>query len=531
MLKDLEAMIEQPEVSTSMMIDYTLAQVDEWRELNGCVLTSGSRVEGLSNRFSDLDLYVVTLEEGSPSRYQFVARPGYYVDVEFYSVAELERLARSINERSTDDTGWLSSLKPADVDVYYRMSIATAIWGDRPAAMDRFDKERGQAVFAALAAYWARWHLGLADEILAGTSRSEPFERFARETLRSAAEYAMDAHLARAGEGFPSRKWRHEKAARAFGVDAPETRWFWELKTPSARTDAYRQSIDDLLRPLETTAVDWHDLARAQPGARHAAMPGRFEHALAVLRDGLFLLELDEGSAGLLDAAPWPTVREATDRVGRDTLVRLSAAGLLAQPLPYDEAMLAVEGESSDRRFDRYSRVAADRAEGVPAAETLVLESALLEQFALVSARRYDVAGGVAANQRGLLFNTAIDLVAMTLQQLLLRRFGMRAQPRSVAETVYLAARHRSALPPVCGSMLALLERAPITADDLMAFVREVTDKAWQGANLRSVADVRDDDGRTHTDQNELIYMRLVRENMEAAGAISAPSKLTRLFG
>jgi hypothetical protein len=173
-------------------------------------LATGSLAEGLGNRNSDIDLYVVTPDTGK-RRSQSTSigmRGSRYVDCEFITVESLTALADRIRSA---DWATIASLQAKDFDRYYRTSIGIHVV--RQPALDslfeRFDKEIACNAYGMWCAAQTLVTLGVA-EMLFTSGRVLP----AAVHLRAALHWELIRTLANQGQGYPSTKWTMEKAAR-----------------------------------------------------------------------------------------------------------------------------------------------------------------------------------------------------------------------------------------------------------------------------------------------------------------------------
>ncbi|HST47279.1 nucleotidyltransferase domain-containing protein [Jatrophihabitans sp.] len=179
-------------------------------------LATGSLVEGLGNKSSDIDLYVIS-SRPAHRRSQSTSigmREQRYVDCEYMTLDSLDALADRI---ATIDWTNLAELQYKDFDRYYRISIGIHVVRQPSMApvLDRFDKDVACAAFS-------RWCTRRAVERLASSQAhlTSGHYRAAAIHLRNAQLWQASKALAEQGEGYPSSKWTVEKAVRRFGVDA-----------------------------------------------------------------------------------------------------------------------------------------------------------------------------------------------------------------------------------------------------------------------------------------------------------------------
>jgi len=197
-----------------------------------CLLT-GSIIEGLGNRNSDIDVYVVHGSGALANPVALGMRQSRYVDCEYMTLGSLDQLA----DRVSGDTGWaaLLELPLSSVDRFYRVSVAVParVAQGAEATLKRFDRQ--------LACRTTRnWALVNAHQLLARGALllASGDSHAAALHLRQAALWSCTSALGDVGEGYASAKWAGEKAARHYRRD-------------SAR---HRELTDDFLRPHGTPA-------------------------------------------------------------------------------------------------------------------------------------------------------------------------------------------------------------------------------------------------------------------------------------
>jgi Nucleotidyltransferase domain len=179
-------------------------------------LATGSLVEGLGNKSSDIDLYVVS-PAAARRRSQSTSigmRGQRYVDCEYMTVESLAALAERIH---TLDWTSLAELQYKDFDRYYRISIGIHVVREpgMAALFGRFDKQLACSAFSRWCTRRAVERLALAQACLTSGQHQA-----SAVYLRNAQLWQASKALAEAGEGYPSSKWTVEKAVRRFGVDA-----------------------------------------------------------------------------------------------------------------------------------------------------------------------------------------------------------------------------------------------------------------------------------------------------------------------
>lgn len=195
---------------------------------------SGSRLAGFGNARSDLDLFVVYEDparaKGAPRMFIL---DEFRVDMERYSRAAVDEVARAVNEVDLADPAAVLGLAHATIDLYYRTAIAEPVANAEGfhALRQAFDPDRSREVYARWAACRAAALLAEARALLASPHPERAYLR-----ARRALSLATDAFAAAHGDGYPSTKWCFVKLARRFGHDAPEFRRPWSLKARGDRT-------------------------------------------------------------------------------------------------------------------------------------------------------------------------------------------------------------------------------------------------------------------------------------------------------
>jgi len=191
------------------------------------VLFNGSRVEGLGNLRSDVDLYVITppgVRRAVPVHLDF---QGYKLNISLYSWDTMERLAAQINAVDAGDYAAVVALPRNNIDRYYRVPSSVVMHNDAGAARLRQHFSLDHVV-----GLYQRWSGLQAVRALdeAHTAAGSPVT--AALHARRALAFALDSYLAAHGEAFPSPKWRFETLARCAGTADPLFRRAWALKSP-----------------------------------------------------------------------------------------------------------------------------------------------------------------------------------------------------------------------------------------------------------------------------------------------------------
>lgn len=185
-----------------------------------CVVT-GSIIEGLGNKNSDIDLYVIHDTGNATTRPVSIGiRDSRFVDCEFLGVQGLARLAERF-ARARETRADLAGFALRDFDRYYRLAVAVRIRVTEQAGpvLDNCRVDHSCRLFAAWSLLRAAEHLARARTALALGERWR-----AVMLLRETAYWRATSVLARAGEGYPKLKWTVVKADRRFGRDSAEYR-------------------------------------------------------------------------------------------------------------------------------------------------------------------------------------------------------------------------------------------------------------------------------------------------------------------
>lgn len=185
------------------------------------VFITGSRAEGLGNKFSDVDLHIVSDACDNPLGDWFpILIPtdlGFYVELRIYHHEQMRQLSSKINQMSPDDFDEVHSVTFGDLDLYYRTAIGEPIVNPQVfrALQSEFNKEVHAKVHEvrnglACQAVLAQVEMALQDNDVEA----------AYFLVQEALGYAVDSILAAHGENYVSWRWRFEKLARAFGTSS-----------------------------------------------------------------------------------------------------------------------------------------------------------------------------------------------------------------------------------------------------------------------------------------------------------------------
>jgi hypothetical protein len=209
----------------------------------GCVLT-GSLVEGLGNKHSDIDLYVIREDERAGARPTAIGlRTSRYVDCEFMSVQSVQSLASKIRRANWKT---IRAVPIREIDRYYRLAIGLAVVVTIPTAavLDECKTTlacRALNMRAAAQAHDYLWRAHLMYRL--------HDERTARVVLREALRWATVSELALAGEGYASLKWTLEKAIRVWGPHSAESKLSTAYFQPIENFEVTAMALENWLSP------------------------------------------------------------------------------------------------------------------------------------------------------------------------------------------------------------------------------------------------------------------------------------------
>ncbi|MCA6622925.1 MAG: nucleotidyltransferase domain-containing protein [Pseudanabaena sp. M165S2SP1A06QC] len=188
-----------------------------FQPLHDLVLAAGSIVEGLGNKESDIDIFIIHGKQTSQengNKVRLASRVRRWVDTIHMSVEAVERTYHQIHQRGATlppEWGQFSGISLDALDLYHRLSLAVRL-NDPILGLDFmpiFDHAvLGRALcLTFLIPARARW----VDAV--GAFESGQLGQ-ARYVARFCLEYALTSYCALLGETNPSEKWLAAKLAR-----------------------------------------------------------------------------------------------------------------------------------------------------------------------------------------------------------------------------------------------------------------------------------------------------------------------------
>jgi hypothetical protein len=470
---------------------------DFLRDPESSIVVSGSRIEGISNPVSDLDLYILAAEDPRDVAAPIIHMgPGFYTDAEIVTYAAIDALEESVHVAASDSAA-LASLTRTDLDNYYRLSIAIPVFGEDAARerLSSLSKDCCSEVFASWCAVRAHACLGAIDEFATMPSAEE---RTVYLTARLAFEWAIDSWLASHGEAFPSRKWRFEKLERLVGDDRSFFDTAWRLKAAGDRSiREYVSEIAELVPELVGNAPpDAIPYVQAK-NLTAFEIAGR-SHVVA--RDGS-LYEVSSRGRGLIQRlskrTALSTLSGGADGAETRRLLDDLVCGGLAGPV---ELGLDLPGQAPNRP-DKPRNEGRNRESTETPVSLLPLSVAdyvdrLSEGARLAAAvggMEFDLLGALAVGQYGMAFVAAHDALVHGAAAAIVRELGTMgalAEPHSLVPLMRVAG--------LLGTQDArikladeLSRRNPITesecrefVEDCLAAVREfglLSSSKWHG--------------------------------------------------
>lgn len=200
------------------------------------VVISGSRIEGLGNRRSDIDVFLIFATDldrlfRGPRAFVLEAEETY-LDYESYALEEVRDVASRLNRLSPDAFEAIRSLTLTDLDFYYRMAIAQPCANEQGfrALQADFTKETLARLLHVWTGLRSATELHCTHELWTANRVEAAFL-----AASDAVAWAVDSFLALHGEAFPSLKWRFEKLQRVFGATSDVYLKAWDLKSLGTR--------------------------------------------------------------------------------------------------------------------------------------------------------------------------------------------------------------------------------------------------------------------------------------------------------
>ena len=217
------------------LMEFIMPSVPKWDlDTADIVWANGSRVEGLGNRLSDVDIWVVL---GDASRVPDVPvhewREGVRLNTSAYARETVESFAAVLNAVDPNDYGAVWNVSRNSLDRYYRAATALPVVNidEAKKLQGHFPLSHAVRLFEAWSGLQATAH---AQEALAQVEADDPLP--ALIAARAAVNHALDSHLAANGESYPPFKWTFEKLKRRFGESSDIFRRGWSLQAPHERT-------------------------------------------------------------------------------------------------------------------------------------------------------------------------------------------------------------------------------------------------------------------------------------------------------
>lgn len=196
-------------------------------------MVSGSLIEGLGNRRSDLDFFVLSerYPRDVPVRMAFAGDS--WVDIEYVPPAAVGDLARRLGEIDPKNLAQVLQLTHKELDRYYRLAIGVTVKGANP-----FSRMLSLDVFQGLLEPWALLHAGAyAARAAIALGNGDPTAAVLYAS--HAAHLCVESALAKVGELYPSLKYTHEKAVRAYGAGSAEAGQVAVLLRPAHDLERY----------------------------------------------------------------------------------------------------------------------------------------------------------------------------------------------------------------------------------------------------------------------------------------------------
>ena len=275
------------------IVEFLQKAIDDWQlRENDVVLANGSRTEGLGTPESDVDCWVVHVDEEGPKRVPLHQwRDGFRINPAVYSFQTMIALSDRINAVNPDDEREIAELTLNSLDRYYRAANAVTVKNEQGAGAIRalFDA----ALINRTIASWARVQSLKAmryAEMLAGSNETTAAVLQARTALN----YAIDSHLATKGEAYTGFKFRLEKLGRLYGPSSEIVIRAWNLQLIPTEPQEYFASVKAFCKQMDVE----HSEAKAYAVARTpqgAMFPLNGQHY--VLYGASFIYHLNEEAA------------------------------------------------------------------------------------------------------------------------------------------------------------------------------------------------------------------------------------------
>lgn len=463
------------------------------------ILFSGSRIEGIWNELSDLDVYLVTDSDdpAATGAANVEMKEGIYIDTEFHYLGKVEKIVSEV-ERSYDSPERLLELTLEEIDLSYRLAIAEELFLTEPyknGPLGNVTPTDIGRVFGQYCAIYAQLNLLQAVRIA-------PHGDSAAIYLHEAARWAIDAILAIKGEAFPSRKWRHEKAER-IGIGSEDRDLWWSLETASLRLelDAVQDLVDSAYKMSKIPFFDlgYHLIDFCIP--RTAVKTE--DCAIWFSGDGRICTAYDE-------------FEEKHSGIKLGELLQASQNSFTPVPFHYE----GIIGFA----LPRFPETARDHVlEGRSGIDALLWEGRKLHASGEMAAAEFDMVGALRAGQAGMAYMVASEVLDLCLETLVMEITGLVYVFRDRAE-LYWCAEQLAASQKLdvdrWSRIMELLNRK-ISKSDIRVYCRDVLDLA-KHIGLVSASDVVDDKGNA--------YRRRVRDHFAVCTAMGCRTSLHDFF-
>ncbi|MDE0603169.1 MAG: hypothetical protein OXI18_02100 [bacterium] len=480
---------------------YVESELVEESTENVSVFFSGSRVEGIFNDLSDLDIYLIgdLTDPSATGAANIAMKEGYYVDSEFYDIPTVTAVIDTVLMAQGNSTS-LVGLKLSDINLAYRLAIGNPVYVSeayRKSCADKLDSNVISTIFAQFCTLNAQMNIEQARRVESMELQLPTFV-YAQETGR----WAIDAILAAGGEGFPSRKWRHEKAER-LQVPTGEMQDWWIMDTSLAAS-----TISDVshvvehassLSALGTTDVDALLAATARPVVLSTT------EAVGVMRSN--------------DGRIWRIPSSMLDRVlalDSESLCEVSTRGVTSSPFHLRSSL-----GFAYPRF--YGLPTAEILSGRSGIDSLLMEGRELEMSGNIAAAEFDIVGALRANQPGVAYIVTSHLLDLCIEWFLVGATGLLYNFRDRAE-LYWCASEMDKDGLIDSSLWSIIEELLIDEVKKTA-VREFCLKVFNLAEQLGLASAA-----AMTDESGNLYRRRAREHFQICSSMGCRTSLHDFF-
>ena len=498
-LQIVEARFPNSSRTTEEMQQHAISSFDDGLSPGLSILISGSRVEGIWNELSDLDIYLIADKDDptATGAANIEMKEGIYIDTEFHHLGKVEEVVDCVR-RSLNTPERLVDLTLDDLDLSYRLAIAdgivlTDLYNRGP--LGKLDPDSIGEVFGQYCSIYAQLNLLQATRIISHVDSAAMY-------LHEATRWAIDAILATKGEAFPSRKWRHEKAKRV-GVSLEDRELWWSLETAPLDLEF------DAVEPLVASALELTNLPSFT--VEEFMMEFCTPRTLVEVENGAVWYSKD-GRIG-----PFYEKRKDTNSDGRlSELLGASQNSFTPVPFHYDGNI----GFS----LPRFPDTARDHVIfGRSGIDALLWEGRKLHASGEMAAAEFDMVGALRAEQAGMAYMVASEVLDLCMERLVMEITGFIYIFRDRAELYWCAQQleHRGKLDGNVWSQIRDILRRKFSQSDVRSFCNDVLNVA-RHIGLQSAADIVDDKGNA--------YRRRVRDHFAVCGAIGCRTSLHDFF-